>query len=566
MIRRPIEPSTWWAWAALWVGLLAGVSIWAYQFGGHKIWILDNGREMRLGWDNATLCLYPWTALRCRYIFSDSGFSDLATITRFQMTVFVPVIMGIVVLVLGLNARHGRRPKVVVLEGPAVSDFEALKEATIRETKDKANSLPLFGGWSIPPLRQSLGIMLIGAPGSGKTNFLRYLFEALSERGDRMVIYGHKPNVYAYMPPVKPTDHCSETDPILINPADHRSWIWDIAKDIDGEASCVSVARRLVLGKDDFWTRAATSIITVMLVKLHRTKRHQWTWADLFNECNRTKAEHVEDAKVYYPDALKNIAVQDKQYEGVTGTLANELQNLKLLALAWPSYDKKQTISARQFLHGTRYPRTLVVGFSADYPEMSEAWITIFMSFVSRTVFQTDYKVSKDNRTWVILDELDKLKKVDGIDTLVSAGREQGVSVVLGLQDVSQIEKVYGSNATDLWMTSMQTKVIGRMEAGNSARWLMESLGKTRVRTIDWKPGEKNVLEWKDEDRYALRENDLNHEFGIVEDKGAWMGVLGVGRDHHRVFIPFKDRVYHRPEYEAAKWILKDKEGTDLLA
>lgn len=559
MIRRPVEPTVWWAYAAIVVGLVLSVAAWAYNFGPYKQWIRWDGVPVSMTWGQATVCLWPQLTMVCRESFTASGITDLGPVTRFQMMNYLPLIMGFVVCGFGLHARYGRRPKTIILEGPAVGDFPALLAETKRETRDKAESLPMFNGWALPAQRQSLGIMLIGQPGSGKTNVLRYIQKSLSERGDRQVIFAAKTNVYGNTPPVVLRDGNTDVDPILINPADRRSWIWDIAKDIDGEASCGSVARRLVRGKDDFWKDAAVAVITVMLVKLHRTKRHRWTWAELFNECNRSQEELAKDAREYYPDAVKQIEVTDKQFQGTHSTLSNELQNLKLLAIAWPSYENRRTISASQFLHGSKYPRTLVVGFSADHPELSEAWIPIFMTFVCRAVFHTDYKVDKTNRTWVILDELDKLKKVEGINNLISAGREQGVSVILGIQDVSQIDKVYGQDATNLWMTSMQTKIVGRMDAGNSAQWLSESLGKTRVRTVQWKAGETNVLEWKDEERYALRDNDLNHEFKVIEGKGAWMGVLGVGRDHHHVFVPFMPYHSYRSSFEPAPWITADR-------
>ncbi|GGE24367.1 hypothetical protein GCM10011390_49730 [Aureimonas endophytica] len=135
---------------------------------------------------------------------------------------------------------------------------------------------------------------------------------------------------------------------------------------------------------------AAQNIIALMIIKLHRTKRYKWTWAELFEAVLALVDEIVKDARLYYPTAISFNAVEKRLGGANSCNVQTALSALRLLAIAWPSYEKRPTISMRQFMFGKTYPKTLVLGRSTDF--------------------------DPKRRVWLILDEIGRLPKLSRLD------------------------------------------------------------------------------------------------------------------------------------------------------
>ncbi|WP_156419555.1 type IV secretion system DNA-binding domain-containing protein [Aureimonas sp. AU12] len=555
MIRKQKTPTVWWAFAALGIGVLGTIGMWAWRFGS-TYWQVSNGGIVYLTWANARFCLLPWDILDCRQIFTMSGYANMRKITTFQFMVFAPLLAGSGIFGFGVWQRWLRQKERIILAGGTVADYPEL--VAVARKEQKVGALPLYGEWGLSDLRSLNGMVVFGAPGSGKSNFIRHLMQSATNVGDRQIVYAFKPEVYGLLPPIPITDENETGYPLLISPADRRSWVWDIAKEVTSVEECIELARYLVQGNDiEFFREAAQTVAAVIVIKLHTEKPGAWTWQELFDGVLMSDEEFEQAAMTYHPPALKLVTAEERQWDSVRSTLQIAFNKLQLLGRAWGDYSGRKAISIREFMQGERGPQTLVLGHSGRFDELSKLWIALFMTIATKSVFHEKYRRVKGRRTWFVLDEFSRLARIDGIDQLVTAGRERGVSAVLGLQDFHAIEATYGDHAFKTWMSSIQTKIICRTEPGETASWLMRILGKTRIRELRTKPGPNGgtVREWHEYEDSALREAEMSSELGVVKGKGTWVIVAGYGRDLYRVLVPFVDLDPHRKAYEASTWV-----------
>ena len=152
-----------------------------------------------------------------------------------------------------------------------------------------------------------------------------------------------------------------------------------------------------------------------------------------------------------------------------------------------------------------------------------------------------------DARTWVILDEFQKLGQLRGVDDLFQEGRSKGVRVVLGFQTIEKIIEVYQSEQIpDILMT--QAKAVAFLRCiGKTAKFASEHLMKQLVwresrnssksRTAgDWRTQEQEGSGWGQEDDYVVRPDAFYNELPEAGEKngvGGYYLASAVGHPHH---------------------------------
>lgn len=86
-----------------------------------------------------------------------------------------------------------------------------------------------------------------------------------------------------------------------------------------------------------------------------------------------------------------------------------------------------------------------------------------------------------DRRLWIVIDELPAIKRLPKLLTLLAEARKYGGCVILGTQDMSQLDDIYGANTVKSMANLCSTKVIFRMEGGETAERLSKWLGSQEI-------------------------------------------------------------------------------------
>ena len=559
MIRKPRQPGITWAYIAFGVGVALSIGLWWYQF-VETYWRLGNGSIMHVGFQNALSCLPPWDALECRRLFGDNGYGDMANVTRKQVIVAVPWMAGVAALILGAYLRWFNQPHRQVLSGPAIGDMTDLREQALQEGGEPG--IEVFPGWQINRTRETTHFALLAGTGGGKTTFLMWLLTAVLERDDKVILYAEKSNFIGRCP------KRNSDDPfILIGPHDRRSWIWDIAKEVIDEAAAIRIASYLVReekGQNAYFSDAARAVVTAVLLYLRDRFGSTWTWAHLvtvselpLEELNKTVGPHYGPARTY-------LRADKKLASSIQSTVQNAMLQLRFLALAWGNEKDRERISIRDFILRNDLPKTLMIGRSGDYSDMSEKWISLFFSIAADTIRSESFAPEKNDRLWFMLDELAQLPKIPRISDLLAIGREKGVPVVLGLQDMSQIRKVYGNDEVQTWFTNIGTKVYGLTRSGETQMMMSKLVGEARIREKKYVPSAGGGTydagnEWTEA---VMQPSDFATELG---SRGDYVTMLAadVGRHPCLISVEHFSLEFVRDAYREAKWIA---DGPKLLA
>ena len=572
MIRVNPKPPVAWAFAFLAVTLAVSAFFWQLRFMG-TLWGLPSGNVRELTAGYGIKCAGPWEpfdVFGCRQMFIDIGYQDIPKVVRYQMSVTAPWVVGLGVLIAALWNRYLTRPWTYLVSGFGVGDHRDLQRALKAETGSK--TVELFPDAAITKKREVRSIAVIGATGSGKSSVMLWLAMSVTKRGDPCIIFCYKDEWLRWL------TVGSNPAYILLAPHDRRSAIWAVALDVFDEASAIRLAQYLIPlaeGDHKFFSEAARSICTAMVMKLMREKGQSWGWGDLQDEIEKPLSHMIEVTKTFYPLAANFADVDPRQAQSTYATLLTHLINVRLLGLAWRDDGKRPRFSVRDYVinRGRGLPQHLFLLHSGDFEQMSFSWISLFFEMAADAVRSESMKEADEQPVWFFMDEFAQLPKIKGMDTLLMTGRSKSVPVVLGAQSLSQIYKTYGKETSETWISSIGTKLFGRHEIGPGAHAAAAMFGKSRVREKKPTP-HANGGSW-DPGEYREAEPFTAHDFATelkVRDRRwyhprSFLGtsdhlITGIGSVLCKVAVPFSPRVEHRDGYVEAAWI---SEGRNLM-
>jgi type IV secretory pathway TraG/TraD family ATPase VirD4 len=87
-------------------------------------------------------------------------------------------------------------------------------------------------------------------------------------------------------------------------------------------------------------------------------------------------------------------------------------------------------------------------------------------------------------RLWVCIDELPSLHKLTDLQLCLAEGRKYGAAVILGVQNIPQLEERYGSTITKTMIDLCSTKVVFRAASYEIAVSLSRALGEQEIMEV----------------------------------------------------------------------------------
>ncbi|MEY9706434.1 type IV secretion system DNA-binding domain-containing protein [Bradyrhizobium diazoefficiens] len=341
------------------------------------------------------------------------------------------------------------------------------------------------GLWLAPHLRlpfslEPKGIMIIGAPNSGKSNIVRALAEQAIERGDRVLLHCNKGDV---------TQSFSSRESILIAAHHRDSYAWDIAADVSDPAAAAQFASDIIPRSDNpFWSETARILATDDIISLIGERGTNWDARELVTRL-------ISDPALM-ADRIKNLDLNaspillageenglDKTIMGVMSTLwSGVYTTLRPMAYAWTGFPPQRRFSVKRWLSADYAgPRTVIVQTSPEYDEVSTAIAGGLIKRVATRLADPSLSSSTKRRVVLALDEMHVLKRIDRMETALALGREKGLVPIVALQSLSQLTGVYGSETADTISDLFQIKIYGRLVAGAGADLVEKRLGKRFV-------------------------------------------------------------------------------------
>ena len=473
------------------------------------------------------------------------GIDARAVTARFDIAMFIAVIPGVAVAwLLGrpfsdTKILAGRR----LFEGKAA--HRRLKEIAKGEMAVSGAGIKLHPGfdWHLSRERETRHFLLIGSVGGGKTQILTPMVLAAVERGDRVLIFDIKADFTSTLP----------VDFALLAPWDSRSMVWDVARDCVNAQDARELAAQLIpSGQDPMWHQAARQILTAVIQQLQTYKADDWTWKDLHQLSASSQEDLLNIVSRFTPEAANLLAGESKTTDGILINLSASLSIVADLAAAWGHLESSRRFSFSEWLLNPNYKyKTVVLQGSGRYAELARGYVKGCVSLLAGRINSAELADDRNRRIWIFLDEFPQLGKLEKISSIIEVGRSKGVCVVLGAQDIAQVQETYGQYVGKTWGSMIGTQFVVRINSGDTAQWLAKDvIGYAKIEKTVMHEGKPQPAQTQEQ--LVLEPSELSDYLG-PDKTGVRAVALGFG-DAFIVTWPYTTLSKSRNAVVPAKW------------
>jgi type IV conjugative transfer system coupling protein TraD len=305
-------------------------------------------------------------------------------------------------------------------------------------------------------------LLLAGTTGSGKTNMLNELLPQIRIEKDRAIIFDLTGSfAERFFDP---------TVDILLNPFDETTEHWLPWNDCEEDFEFDSLAAAFIDGEgfsDKYWEEAAQKVLSTALQKQKDTKSLT-ALLDILAKSSLTEfCKHFEDtfaAGLVSKEAEKGTA-------SVRSTLLNKIERLKYLKDGGKFSIKDWLKNGKGWLFITAPPNQ-----RDTLRPLVSAWIDIAIKGLM------DRKPDTVNqKMWFILDELPALQKIPSLKRGLAEGRKYGGCFVAGIQNIFQIEEIYGHAGGLSLLDMFNSRFFFKVGDQRTAEYVSKTLGEREI-------------------------------------------------------------------------------------
>ncbi len=309
--------------------------------------------------------------------------------------------------------------------------------------------------------------LITGSPGSGKSVAIHKLIASIRERGDRAVIYDPELEYTA--------QHFDPETDVILNPFDERSVSWSPFYDATDHVEWDRLAHGLFKdprGGDPYWTNVARSVFTwtcFMLKQRDRIVTLETALNYLFGPSDRllillegTPAhKHLERSGGPRVASIESVLV-----EGVSPLiyLLGEGEGEAFSIRRWVNQDR-------------RSPGILFLSAPETHADTLRPLLGFWSEIVVSALLSRKAEGVGLHPTWVVLDEFPSLGRIDELAQGPNRVRKYGGAMVLGMQQISQVQEIYGKDMARTIMGQCLNKLVLRCGDSETAQTMSDILG-----------------------------------------------------------------------------------------
>lgn len=397
------------------------------------------------------------------YIKSYNNTKDLV-LTNFKHSLIV--LLGSFVSIFAIWFYYGfSQKKTDITKGIKLVKPEVLAKQ-IRKEGDASDIV--IDGLPLIKDAENRHILVTGTTGCGKTNLFDIIMPQIRRRKNKAVIIDIKGKYVAkYYNP--------ETD-IIFNPFDERSVDWDIWSDFQTETHYESFAHSIIPenknNHDDVWDKSSRIVLVEALKKLSIIGKSNTT--ELFNIIEKMDLASLEE---FFGDTRAAKLVSKSSEKTTFSILMNLVASVAaLLYLRNSIRAVEKRFSFRDWIiNDNNQDSWLFITARADQIDS----IRTLMSAAIDTALNAALSLEEDKkrRIWFIADEIPVLNKLSALKKGLTLGRENGCSIMLGIQDIPQLRSIYGFDDAKTILNNINTHFIFRYQDSTTAREISEMLG-----------------------------------------------------------------------------------------
>lgn len=368
-------------------------------------------------------------------------------------------------------------------------------------------------------------ILFLGGIGTGKTNayfqIVNQLRHTLTD-DDVMIIFDSKGDFYERF--YTPGDVVISNDERATGAFEPDYWniFREIENDSHLEENVVEIANTLFSDKIEktsqpFFPNAAKGIFSAVLTHQIRSGKTEMNNQALRAFLDRSPTQEIREMLNAYDDFRSMISYIADDCSPQTQGVMSELQTT-IREIFIGAFKRKGTLSIRNLVR-QKMGRKIFIEYDLAVGSM----LTPIYKLMFDMAIKEALSVHKTKgNVWLITDEFKLLPNLQHIDDAVNFGRGQGIKLMVGIQNVSQIYDAYGEERAKSILSGLLTTVCFRVNDEDSRNYIKNIHGRNVKMEIYDSVQSKSLAE-NIRDSYVVEDWDISR-LGLGE---AIIGLPG---------------------------------------
>lgn len=313
-------------------------------------------------------------------------------------------------------------------------------------------------------------LLVHGTVGTGKSQLIMKILDALRARGDRVIIYDKGCSFISH--------YFREDCDVVLNPFDARCPNWNMWREAPRDSDFENMAESLIPmhgESDPFWVNAARTVFaSVASTMRHDSDRSlEKVLRLLLTGEFSTLEEYLRGtaAATLVSGKIEKTAISIRS---VITTYLKSLQSLSGLGK-----DNKPSFSIRDYILDEHRKGWLFISSNGEQHKTLKPLMSMWLAMASLTLLSLT--PDRNRRIWFVCDELPSLHKLPLLGETIAEVRKFGGCFLLGMQSFSQLTKVYGQSGAREIFDLLNTRFFFRSPSSDMARLVASELGEEEI-------------------------------------------------------------------------------------
>lgn len=448
------------------------------------------------------------------------------------------------------------RPRDALLHLRGSRRFEgreaiAVLNAKLRGAVAERPDHEIAPGVPFPTDMHTRHILLVGGTGSGKSTVMKGLIDQVVGAGEQILLFDPKSEFTTTF-----------GQPEIFAPWDARSLSWDIARDMRNPLDMRRFAAAMIRDSHDpMWSNASRQLLVGVMIHLKATRGDGWGWSELADYLALPQVELLEIMRRHHPEAVRSVEKASVTTAGILINLASFCSPIFDLAKAWEGSPPERRVSFVEWILQGREHRQLILQGHGGYAELTKSYVEGIVGLISAMVSSVEMDDDSSRKISFIADEFAQMGKLPGVRQLFEMGRSRGVRCCVAVQDLGQLEEIYGAQMVKAIVSMCGTMVIGQMMQGETAKQLCEAMGSREVERPNVSVsrnatgfGSSKTFSFSREEVALYKPSELASRLGLTSDGKGVKLILFTGGDAHELVWPHFPHRKERPKHMPALW------------
>ncbi|HHT9922927.1 TPA: type IV conjugative transfer system coupling protein TraD [Legionella pneumophila] len=346
------------------------------------------------------------------------------------------------------------------------------KENVIQQILEKKeNSDITIDGFPLKANSEVQHLLVHGTVGTGKSQLIMKIMDALRKRGDRVIVYDKG---CAFIP-----HYFDPNQDVILNPFDARCPNWDMWLEAPRDSDFENMAESLIPmhgDSDPFWVNAARTVFSSAAAKMR--KDNDRSVEKLLKLLLTGEFSHLEDYLQGTPAATLVSGKIEKTAISIRSVITTYLKSLT--NLSGLNSEGASPFSIRDYILNEQDSGWLFISSIGAQHKSLKPLMSMWLAMASLTLLSLT--PNPDRRIWFICDELPSLHKLPLLGETIAEVRKFGGCFLLGMQSFSQLTKVYGqSGGSKELFDLLNTRFFFRSPSADMARLVASELGEEEI-------------------------------------------------------------------------------------